>query len=112
MNSISVLTSHYVVSYIDQGLKQTHAHRPFVGNGNGRGHEFGFPYSMYSHETVSPKPLSILLGPFQIFSKILRYICSSRYTTHVIDTGGKWKKSSIRKVKSFNYFVWTPLGSR
>jgi hypothetical protein len=25
------------------------------------------------------------------------------------DTGGKWRKSSIFK---FNYFVWTPLGSR
>jgi hypothetical protein len=50
MNSISVLTSYFVESYIyvEQGLKQTHAHMPFVGNGYGRGHQFGFLYSMHS----------------------------------------------------------------
>jgi hypothetical protein len=32
------------------------------------------------------------------------------HTTGVIDTDGKWKKSSIKK--SFKYFVWTPLGCR
>ncbi len=41
-----------------------------------------------------PSPLSIPLGPFRIFSKIR----SSRCTTSVVDTGGKWKKSSIIKV--------------
>ncbi len=49
------------------------------------------------HKSVSPKPLSIPLGPFEIFSKILRDIHSSRCTTGVVDTGGKWKKSSIIK---------------
>ncbi len=34
----------------------------------------------------------------------------SRFTTGVVDTGDKWKK--IFNHKSFNYFVWTPLGSR
>jgi hypothetical protein len=29
-------------------------------------------------------------------------------TTSVIDTDGKWKKSSTKK--SFKYFVWAPLG--
>ncbi len=43
----------------------------------------------------SPKPLSIPLGLFQIFSKIRGDICSSRWTTGVVDTGGKWRKSSI-----------------
>jgi hypothetical protein len=45
----------------------------------------------FFHESVSPKPLSIPLGPFQIFSKILTDIRSSRCTTGVVDTGGKWK---------------------
>jgi hypothetical protein len=35
---------------------------------------------------------------------------SSSCTTGVIDTSGKWKKSSNQK--GFKYFVWTPLGSR
>ncbi len=38
------------------------------------------------------------LRPFQIFSKIRRDISSSRCTNEVVDTDGKWKKSSIRKV--------------
>jgi hypothetical protein len=50
------------------------------------------------HESVSPKPLSIPLGPFQIFSKIRSHIRSSRCTTGVVDIGGKWKNSSNRKV--------------
>ena len=33
----------------------------------------------------------------RIFSKIRGDIGSSRCTTGVVDTGGKWKKSSIRK---------------
>jgi hypothetical protein len=42
--------------------------------------------------------MSISLGPLQFFSKIRRDIRSSRCTTCVVDTGGKWKKSSIGKV--------------
>jgi hypothetical protein len=62
----------------------------------GRCHEiFDF---WFFHESVSPKPLSIPLGPFRIFSKIRGDIHSSRCTTGVVDTGGKWKKSSIIKV--------------
>ncbi len=49
-------------------------------------------------ESVSPRPRSIPLGPFRIFSKIRGDICSSRCTTGVVDTGDKWKKSSIIKV--------------
>ncbi len=52
----------------------------------------------FFHESVSPKPLSIPLGPFQILSKICGDIRSIRCTTGVVDTGGKWKKSSIIKV--------------
>ncbi len=51
--------------------------------------------SGFFHESVSPKPLS---RPFQILSKIREDIRSSRCTTNVVDTGGKWKKSSIIKV--------------
>jgi hypothetical protein len=55
-------------------------------------------YFWFFHESVSPKPLSIPLGPFQIFPKICGDIRSSRCSTGVNDTGGKWKKSSIIKV--------------
>jgi hypothetical protein len=37
-----------------------------------------------------------------MFSKIRGDIRSSWCTTGVVETGGKWKKSSIRKV--FHYF--------
>ncbi len=52
----------------------------------------------FFHESVSPKPLSIPLGQFQIFPKIHGDIRSTRCTTGVIDTSTKWKKSSISKV--------------
>jgi hypothetical protein len=39
------------------------------------------------HESVSPQPQSILLRPFQIFSKIRGDIRSSRFATGVNDTG-------------------------
>jgi hypothetical protein len=57
-----------------------------------------FSTTDFFHESVSPKPLSIPIGWFQIFSKIRGDICSSRCTTGVIDSSGKWKKSSIIKV--------------
>ncbi len=50
------------------------------------------------HESVSPKPLSIPIGPFRIFSKIRGDIRSSRCTTGVAYTGGKWQKSSNWKI--------------
>ncbi len=53
---------------------------------------------LFFYESVSPQPQSIPLGPFRIFSKIRGDIRSSRLTTGVTDTGGKWKKSSIRKI--------------
>jgi hypothetical protein len=59
-----------------------------------------FSASGFFHELVSPKSLGIhyTLGPFRFFSKILGDIRSSRCTTGVVDTDGKWKISSIRKV--------------
>jgi hypothetical protein len=57
-----------------------------------------FRLQSFFHESVSPKPLSLPLGPFHFFSKIRGDIRSSRCTIGVVDTGGKWKKSSIRKV--------------
>ncbi len=42
--------------------------------------------------------LMIIIKAISNFSKTCGDIHSSRYTTSVIDTGGKWKKSSIRKV--------------
>jgi hypothetical protein len=47
------------------------------------------------HESVSPQTQSIPAGPFQIFSKIRGDIRSSRCTTGVVDSGGKWKKEKI-----------------
>ncbi len=44
----------------------------------------------FFYESVSPKPLSIPLGPFQIFSKICGDIRSSRLTAGINDTGGKF----------------------
>ncbi len=52
----------------------------------------------FFHESFSPKPLIIPIGPFQMFSKIRGDIRSSRFATHVVDTGGKWKNSSKRKI--------------
>ncbi len=57
-----------------------------------------FSLLVFLHQSVFPQPQSIPLGPFQIFSKIRRDIRSSRLTTGVVDTGGKWEKSSIRKL--------------
>jgi hypothetical protein len=53
-------------------------------------------FRLFCHESVSPKPLSIPIGPFRIFSKIRGDIHSSRCTTGVADTGGKWQKSQAR----------------
>ena len=53
----------------------------------------------------SPKPLSIPLGTFRIFSKIRR-----RYSPPVSLT--PVANGKIFNQKNFNYFVWTPLGRR
>jgi hypothetical protein len=65
-----------------------------------------FLTSCFLHGSVSLNPLFKPLGPFQIFSKIHGDIRSSMCTTGVVDSGGKWKKSSIRKVFiiSFGHF--------
>ncbi len=64
-----------------------------------------FSTSGFFQESVSPKPLSIPLGQFQIFSKVAERgdIHSSRCTTGVVDAGGKWKK--VFKLKYYNYWV-------
>jgi hypothetical protein len=58
----------------------------------GQCHEV-FDFSFF-HESVSPKPLSIPQGPFQIFFENLEIFTAQG----ALDTGGKWKKSTIRKV--------------
>jgi hypothetical protein len=65
-------------------------------NLKGQCHEI-FKFRFF-HESVFPKPLSIQIGPFRIFSNIPGDIHCSRCTTSVIDTSGKWKNSSIIKV--------------
>ncbi len=54
--------------------------------------------SGFFKKSVPPQPQRISLRPFRIFSKIRGDIRSSRFATGVNDTGGKWKKSSIRKI--------------
>jgi hypothetical protein len=77
----------------------------------GQCHEICF---WFFHESVSPKPLIIPLGPFQFFSKIRGDIRSSRFVIGVVDTGGKWKKSSIRKfvLISFGHLLEVELAYR
>jgi hypothetical protein len=77
------------------GVPGTGAPRNFILNGHC--HEI-FDFRFFFWNQFPPKPLSIPLGPFQIVSKIHGGIRSSRCTTSVVDTGGKRKKSSIRKV--------------
>jgi hypothetical protein len=77
-------------------------------NLKGQCHEI-FDFCFFFHESVSPKPLSIPIEPFRIFSKILGDIRSSRCTT---GARHRWQMAKIFKLKIFNYFVWTPLGSR
>ncbi len=52
----------------------------------------------FFQKSIFPKPLSIPLGSFRIFSKIRGGIPSSRFAAGVNDTGGKCKKSSTIKV--------------
>ncbi len=73
---------------------------------------------IYTHDGASAKfstnsqetaySVTIPVGPFRIFPKIWEDIRSSRHHRGVVDTGGKWAKSSVRKV--LNFFVWTPKG--
>jgi hypothetical protein len=62
-----------------------------------------FCFWFFFHESVSPQPQSIPLGPFRIFSKIRGDICKSRCTTDINDTGGKFfQKSKISCICPFN----------
>ncbi len=54
-----------------------------------------FRLSIFSWNSFARTPVSIPTGPFQIFFK---FADDSRSRSSVVDTGGKWKKSLIRKV--------------
>jgi hypothetical protein len=64
----------------------------------------------FFHQSVSPQPQSIPLGPFRIFSKIRGDIRKSRCTTGVNDTGGKFAAgvNSTRETggKTCNRWRW------
>jgi hypothetical protein len=60
-----------------------------------------FSTSGFLHGSVSAKPLIIPLGPFEFFPKIRRDICSSRCTSGIVDTGGKWKNLKSEKFSIF-----------
>jgi hypothetical protein len=51
--------------------------------------------SGFLHGSVSPKPLILLLGLFQIFSKIPGDIRSSRCITSVVDAGSNFAASVV-----------------
>jgi hypothetical protein len=53
----------------------------------------------FFHESVSPKPQSIPSGPFRFFSKIGYDIRSSRCTTGVVDTSGKFATRALMPVR-------------
>ncbi len=75
----------------------------------GQCHEI-FDVKFFFHESVSPKPLSIIL--VRIFSKILRDIRSSRCTPGPRCCWHRWQTEQIFNQNSFYYFVLTPLDSR
>jgi hypothetical protein len=59
---------------------------------------------------VSLKPLSIPLGPFLIFRKFAEIFAAQGAPLVLLTPVANGKKSSLIKV--FDYFVWTPFGSR
>jgi hypothetical protein len=74
-----------------------------------------FFVSGFFHESSSPKPLKITVGPFQIFWKIRRDIGKSKYingindtvnfptgTAGVVDTGGKFGEEDSPQLRSAN----------
>ncbi len=63
------------------------------GSLKGQCHEI-FDFKIF-HVSVSPKPLSIPLVPFQIFLQIRWNIRSSRCTTGIAGTGGKFTTGVI-----------------
>ncbi len=68
-----------------------------------------FRLQVFFHKSVSPKPLSIPLGTFQIFSKIYGDNNSSSCTTGLFTPVANGKSIKSEKLK---FLVWTPLGSR
>ncbi len=68
-----------------------------------------FSTSGFFHESVSPKPLSIPLGPSNFFENSLRY---SQFNVHHRCRWHHWQIEKTFNQKIFNYFIWTPLGRR
>ena len=62
----------------------------------GQCHEIFFFW--FSSRISFPQVPNYTIRPFWIFSKFPGDIRSSRFANGVNDTGGKWKKSSIRKI--------------
>jgi hypothetical protein len=56
--------------------------------------------SGFFHESSSPKPLKITVGPFIIYLKIRRDIRKSMCITSINDTGGKFVTGIIEKIRS------------
>ncbi len=68
-----------------------------------------FLTSGFFHDSFSPKHLSIPLRPFQIFWKFAEIFAAQGAPSVLLTPVANGK---IFNQKNFNYFVWTPLGSR
>jgi hypothetical protein len=55
----------------------------------------------FFHESVSPRPLSIPIGPFRIFRKLAEIF--------TVQSASPVLLTLVANGKFFNYFVWTPL---
>jgi hypothetical protein len=77
---------------------------------NLKGQCHGFSTFGFFHKSVSSKPPSIPLGPFQILKKFaFAEIFAAQGASTVLLTQAASGK--IFNQNSFNYFVWTPLRS-
>jgi len=95
-----LLLSPIVCQISDRIFSRHHSKIMFIRNAlNGQGQEIFS--SVFLHESVSPNPLTIPLGPLRIFLNICGDIYSARSRWHRC---GKWKKSLIRKVLNI-YFI-------
>jgi len=75
------------------GTKSANLAQPCL---KGQCHEI-FCFWFFSWISFSPAPEYSIKTVLILFENLWRY-CSSRFATGVNDTGGRWKKSSIRKV--------------
>ncbi len=65
-----------------------------------------FGPQVFLHESVSPKALSIPLGPFPFFRKFAEIFWQLK--VHHLCRWHRWQRKNIFYQKSFSFLVWTP----